>query len=299
METTCSRSARQRAVKAMASGTFPETSQNEALTDVPDMILHFPEDGFVASEGLKKNKEAFNLLREAFAGKSIPIHLNKMKKYGNHRDSDEKNMNKNVKFADETPDLHENPTFKNADLDPDLHKKEIPMMKVKTQPLEMIEEPKSFITAADVKPLLFCLDFDNTCAFEYFPEVGPDVPYAEQVLKRMQEAGHKIILWTARTGQQLADAVHWFNEKKIVLYGINDNPSPDPCLAEKYGIPRKIVPDWFIDDRNLGCPLKTFVTEHDPETGKHVEHEAVDWIKLEEIMIQRKILPYESRSKEQ
>ena len=41
---------------------------------------------------------------------------------------------------------------------------------------------------------IFTVDFDKTCALEDFPEVGPDVPYAAETLKKLQEQGHKNIV---------------------------------------------------------------------------------------------------------
>lgn len=41
------------------------------------------------------------------------------------------------------------------------------------------------------------LDFDGTCVTNEFPQVGKNIG-AEFVLRRLQESGHKLVLFTAR-----------------------------------------------------------------------------------------------------
>lgn len=86
-----------------------------------------------------------------------------------------------------------------------------------------------------------CIDFDGTCVTHEFPKVGKDIG-AVPVLKKLVEAGHKLILFTMRsnrhvpnetgdptimdvTGMFLDDAVNWFKQNDIPLYGINENPT--------------------------------------------------------------------------
>jgi len=46
-----------------------------------------------------------------------------------------------------------------------------------------------------------------------------------RVLKRFVKEGHAFILNTMRSGETLADAVKWFENKGIPLFGINENPT--------------------------------------------------------------------------
>lgn len=101
------------------------------------------------------------------------------------------------------------------------------------------------------------VDFDGTCVMDCFPEIGEDVPGAERVLNRLINCGHKIVLWTVRGDKldgmptfYLMDAIRWFHERDIPLYGINATP-----IENKVSLSPKIHVDLFIDDRNLGCPL--------------------------------------------
>ena len=133
------------------------------------------------------------------------------------------------------------------------------------------------------KDIKITVDFDNTCALEDFPLVGTDVPYAAETLKRLASNGIKLILWTCRQNEQLKDAVEWFRRNDIPLFGVNEDPQPDETRAALYGIPRKIIGDFNIDDRNLGCP------RIDIETNGKV-YTVVDWRTLEETLIKKGIL---------
>jgi hypothetical protein len=56
-------------------------------------------------------------------------------------------------------------------------------------------------------------------------------------------------------------------------------------LKRLYGECRKIVPDFYIDDKNFGCPLKKY---RNKKTNK--VYEVVDWFKIEEILKEKSIL---------
>lgn len=67
------------------------------------------------------------------------------------------------------------------------------------------------------------IDFDNTVVSDLFPEVGLSLG-AEPILKKLIANGHKLILWTIRSGEALDKAVDWFKQNDIELFGINENP---------------------------------------------------------------------------
>lgn len=52
-----------------------------------------------------------------------------------------------------------------------------------------------------LKPIIIAIDFDGTVVDHRFPDVGPDAPGALPVLRKIVEKGHKIILWTMRSGE--------------------------------------------------------------------------------------------------
>lgn len=97
------------------------------------------------------------------------------------------------------------------------------------------------------------IDFDGTCVYHDFPNVGKDIG-AAPVLRELVAAGHKLILWTIRSdgkkGMYLTDAVKWFRFRNIELYGINENPQ------QKYwSSSPKAYGELCIDDINLGAKL--------------------------------------------
>ncbi|MCC8112907.1 MAG: hypothetical protein LIP03_02730 [Bacteroidales bacterium] len=98
--------------------------------------------------------------------------------------------------------------------------------------------------------MVIAVDFDGTIVEHRYPEIGRERPFAIAALKRLQAEGHRLILWTAREGDLLDDALAWCRERGIEFFAANAN-SP-----EEEGEPttrcRKVVADCYIDDRNLG-----------------------------------------------
>jgi hydroxymethylpyrimidine pyrophosphatase-like HAD family hydrolase len=97
--------------------------------------------------------------------------------------------------------------------------------------------------------MYIAVDFDGTCVTHEYPYVGHDIG-AIQVLKRIVDSGHKLILNTMRSGQELEEAVGWFEENEISLYGINNNPTQKSWTKSP-----KVYAHLYIDDAALGCPL--------------------------------------------
>lgn len=149
------------------------------------------------------------------------------------------------------------------------------------------------------KEITFNLDFDGTCVSHDFPHIGKDIG-AQRVLKRLTDAGHKLILFTMRadrleknptkdptikdvTGTFLSDAINWFKENDIPLYGIQSNPTQHNWTTSP-----KSYAEFMIDDSAIGCPL-IFNPQFSPKPY-------VNWDKIERILIMRKILKYERKT---
>lgn len=94
------------------------------------------------------------------------------------------------------------------------------------------------------------VDFDGTIVEHRYPEIGKERPMATMTLRKLQEDGHLLILWSVREGQLLQDAVDWCHEHGVVFYAVNANFPEETPQSEKYS--RKIVADVYIDDRSLG-----------------------------------------------
>lgn len=93
------------------------------------------------------------------------------------------------------------------------------------------------------------VDFDGTIVEHAYPAIGKPIPFAIDVLKKLQnEEGHQIILWTVREGELLDEAVEYCRQRGLEFYAVNRN-HPDANLTFD---PRKLSVELFIDDRNLG-----------------------------------------------
>lgn len=97
--------------------------------------------------------------------------------------------------------------------------------------------------------MIIAIDFDGTCVTHEYPEIGRDLG-ATTTLKTLVDNGHKLILLTMRSGKTLEDAKHWFEERGIILYGVNENPS-----QKRWTESPKVYANLYIDDANLGTPL--------------------------------------------
>jgi hypothetical protein len=107
----------------------------------------------------------------------------------------------------------------------------------------------------ETESLYIAVDFDGTCVTHDFPHIGKDIG-AVPVLRELVANGHKIILWTMRSNNQtnypkaLEDAVWWFQENNIPLFGVNQNPTQKEWTESP-----KAYANIYIDDLAIGCPL--------------------------------------------
>lgn len=127
------------------------------------------------------------------------------------------------------------------------------------------------------------IDFDSTCVTHAFPNVGEDIG-AQEVLKELVDNGHNLILFTMRCDTQergyLTEAVQWFQDNKIPLYGVHVNPTQDRWTTSP-----KAFGHLIIDDIALGIPLtnvyngRTFYDTY-----------FVDWDAIRKLLIERNII---------
>ncbi len=97
--------------------------------------------------------------------------------------------------------------------------------------------------------LTIAVDFDGTIVENKFPQIGKPILFAFESLKKLQEEGHRLILWTYRNGERLDEAVDFCKKNGLEFYAVNKS-YPEEELDDT--ISRKILADIFIDDRNLG-----------------------------------------------
>ena len=126
--------------------------------------------------------------------------------------------------------------------------------------------------------MVVLIDFDGTCVSHEFPNIGKDIG-AVPVLKELISNGHRLILFTMRSdrpnGNFLTDAVNWFKQNNIELYGIQYNPTQFIWTTSN-----KAEGQIYIDDAALGCPL----------IKNEGERPFVDWVKVREMLVKNKII---------
>lgn len=113
--------------------------------------------------------------------------------------------------------------------------------------------------------MIIAVDFDGTIVTHEYPKIGRPVPDALDTLKTLNNLGHKIILWTMRSGQQLDEAVQYLKDNDVDIWGINENPDQKSWTNSP-----KQYAQIYIDDAALGCPL----------VESEGERPYVDWVKV-------------------
>ncbi|WP_142786617.1 BT0820 family HAD-type phosphatase [Changchengzhania lutea] len=97
--------------------------------------------------------------------------------------------------------------------------------------------------------LILAVDFDGTIVEDAYPKIGKPNMFAFETLKKLQEDGHRLILWTYRHGSKLEEAVKFCEDNGVHFYAVN---SSFPEENFENNMSRKIHADLFIDDRNVG-----------------------------------------------
>jgi len=118
------------------------------------------------------------------------------------------------------------------------------------------------------------LDFDGTCVRHRYPQIGEELPNCVNTLKELVNKKIKLCLNTMRSGKSLDEAVNWFKERNIELYGINENPD-----QKRWTVSPKVFGTVYIGDDALGCPLI-----YDKDDAY------VDWLTIRLLLIEQGIL---------
>lgn len=102
----------------------------------------------------------------------------------------------------------------------------------------------------DFKKKTVAFDFDGTLVKDCYPGIGAPNLEMFAIARKLKENGHNIILWTCRTCQKLAEAVHYCKEHhELEFHAVNSNVQE---MIDKYGDdPRKVSADFYVDDRAL------------------------------------------------
>jgi hypothetical protein len=144
--------------------------------------------------------------------------------------------------------------------------------------------------------LKIMLDFDGTVVEHQYPKLGRCNYGCMEVIKKLQDAGHEIVLNTYRADCNdgtLEVALKLINEQSWML--VKDKTNMDdfqltPIVAsptKRYPLPFDLEDAiktgvLYIDDVQNGVPLKPCVMK---------SGEMVDWDAIEKLLIEAKIIP--------
>lgn len=132
-----------------------------------------------------------------------------------------------------------------------------------------------------MKPRIVAIDFDGTLAEHQYPDIGLAVPGAIEVCKELQEAGHRLILYTMRSnyskdGNTLDEAIDWCRERGLEFWAVGRNPE-----QESWTNAFKCYAQVYIDDNAIGCPLRESIQS---------KRFMVDWVRVRELLVEREFL---------
>lgn len=138
-----------------------------------------------------------------------------------------------------------------------------------------------------MKQYTIYLDFDGTVVEHQYPNIGRANFGCIEVLKKLQNAGHKIVLNTTRSEispEALQQAVEWFGKAWMFLVDSNEALKGEFDFALDGVLNYKMQPglwDWqrfkaegviMLDDQCYGIPLKKAAMS----TGNMVDWAALD-----------------------
>lgn len=98
--------------------------------------------------------------------------------------------------------------------------------------------------------MIIAVDFDGTLHTGRWPGIGSQAPYAREIMKKLKDDGHYLVIWTCREGERQAEMVNWLLEKGIPFDRVNDH---QPGSWEQYGYKsKKVYAHCYIDDKQVG-----------------------------------------------
>lgn len=127
----------------------------------------------------------------------------------------------------------------------------------------------------NIPPKQIAIDFDGCLQFQDHPYLSRPVPRAVEVVKRLQDAGHILILYTMRVDEELDQAKAWLQDHDLQFDYFNCNPMMETGS-------RKVYFHLLIDDHAFNIPLITDMSIH--------RKPFVDWVTCEKIMEEKGLI---------
>ena len=108
-------------------------------------------------------------------------------------------------------------------------------------------------------PYIIAVDFDGTLVEDKFPAIGKPIEKNWELLRKAQQGGAKIILWTSRDHERLDDAVKFCNERELYFDAINENLAE--CRVLFNNDTRKVYANEYWDDKAVlrFCTVHSFL----------------------------------------
>lgn len=96
---------------------------------------------------------------------------------------------------------------------------------------------------------IIAIDFDGTLCKNAWPRIGDPNWRVIDAAIREKMRGTKLILWTCREGDELAEALAWADRRALIFDAVNENL---PECIERYGNDcRKVHADEYWDDKGV------------------------------------------------
>ena len=84
--------------------------------------------------------------------------------------------------------------------------------------------------------MIIAVDFDGTIVEHKYPEIGRELPFAIETLKKLQQERHRLILWSVREGKLLQEAVDFCRERGLEFYAVNSNYAEETLESNHYSL---------------------------------------------------------------
>ena len=107
-------------------------------------------------------------------------------------------------------------------------------------------------------PYIIAVDFDGTLVEDEFPNIGEIKPEVWDKVQRAKDGGAKIILWTSRDHENLAEAVLFCKENGLEFDAINENIEEVQTLFNNDT--RKVYANEYWDDKAVGIFCENLYT---------------------------------------
>lgn len=100
--------------------------------------------------------------------------------------------------------------------------------------------------------MIVAVDFDGVLCEDKFPEIGSPNYGVMSLVREIMDAGHEVVLWTARVDDRLTEAVKWCEDYGLHFDAVNENaPSNRARYESEYpNGTRKVYADVYLDDKS-------------------------------------------------